>query len=76
MISILTISGTVSGTAASEFRAEFFDLFNTRQFGIPTDAGNAFSALTSSCVTVSSANFQKVDIGAGSARVVQLRFEF
>ncbi len=68
----------LAGRTKIEFRAEIFNLFNTRQFGIPTDAGNAFSALTSSFVTVSSPNFMKADIGAGSARVVQLavRVEF
>jgi hypothetical protein len=65
-------------TARVEFRAEFFNAFNHRQFGIPTDAGNAFSVITSSFVTVSSPNFLKAGIGAGSSRVVQLalRLEF
>lgn len=68
----------LAGRAGIEFRAELFNLFNNRQFGIPTDGGNAFSALTSSFVTVSSGNFKKEDIDAGSFRVVQLalRFEF
>ena len=68
----------LAGNRRVEFRADIFDLFNNRQFGIPTDAGNAFSALTSSFVTVSSPNFGKTQIGAGNARVIQLalRFEF
>ncbi len=68
----------LGGRAKIQLRAEIFNLFNTRQFGIPTDGGNAFSALTSSFVTVSSPNFMKADIGAGSARIVQLavRVEF
>lgn len=65
-------------TARVEFRAEVFNAFNHRQFGIPTDSGNAFSAVTSSFVTVSSPNFLKAGIGAGSSRVMQLglRLEF
>lgn len=66
------------GSKAIEFRADIFNVFNSRQFGIPTDAGNAFGALTSSFVTVSSRNFQNEKIGAGSSRIVQLalRFQF
>ncbi len=68
----------LAGRLKLELRADFFNLFNRPQFGIPTDAGNAFSALTSSFVTVSSPNFMRPEIGAGSARVVQLavRLEF
>lgn len=68
----------LSGRANAQFRLEVFDLFNTRQYGIPTDNGNAFSALTNSFATVSSPNFGRTDIGGGSFRVLQLglRVEF
>lgn len=76
----LTISKKtpLTETTKVEFRAEFFNAFNHPQFGIPTDSGNALSAITSSFVTVSSPNFMNSRIGAGNYRSVQLalRFEF
>lgn len=68
----------ITESARVEFRADFFNVFNHPQFGIPTDAGNALSATTSSFVTVSSPNFRNERIGAGNPRVIQLalRFEF
>ncbi len=63
-----------------EFRADFFNAFNHPQFGIPTAAGDAFSSVTSSFVTVSdsSQNFLNPRIGANTPRVIQLalRVEF
>ncbi len=72
----LTLSKRVplGGRAKAQIRLEVFNLFNTRQYGIPTDNGNAFSALTASFVTVSSPSFGRADIGGGSARVLQLGF--
>lgn len=74
----LTISKRtqITETTRVEFRAEFFNAFNHSQFGIPTDSGNALSPITSSFVTVSSPNFRKPRIGAGSFRTVQLALRF
>lgn len=68
----------VTERVRAEFRADFFNAFNHPKFGIPTAAGDAFSSVTSSFVTVSSQNFLNPRIGADTPRVIQLalRLEF